>query len=101
LGLSQAKFSKRIPIANGYIANIELEKREPNERIIKLACATYNINEHWLRTGEGEMFNNSPNPVLDDVIKTFQGLRPEFQEFVLGQVDRLLELQYRIEVGKD
>lgn len=55
LNLSQAKFAKEISISNGYIAGIELENRNVNDRIIKLISATFNVNEHWLRTGEGDM----------------------------------------------
>lgn len=56
LGLSQPIFAQRISISNGYIAAIELGNRRVNDRIIKLVCSEFNVNEDWLRTGEGEMF---------------------------------------------
>jgi transcriptional regulator with XRE-family HTH domain len=45
LNLSQAKFAKEISISNGYIAGIELENRKVNDRIVKLICAMYGVNE--------------------------------------------------------
>lgn len=61
LNLSQAKFAKEISISNGYIAGIELEKRNVNDRLIKLVCITFNVSEHWLRTGNGDMFEEQLN----------------------------------------
>ena len=55
LGLSQAKFAKDIFIFSGYVAGLELGHRKVNDRLIKLICAQYNVNEAWLRDGTGEM----------------------------------------------
>lgn len=94
LGLSQAKFAKGISISNGYIAEIELENRKANDRIIKLISSVYGVSEHWLKSGEGEMFTNYPDDeIFKRVSSIFKELRPEFQEYVLQQIDKLLELQ--------
>lgn len=45
LGLSQAKFAKDISIFSGYVAGLELGHRKVNDRLIKLICAQYNVNE--------------------------------------------------------
>lgn len=45
LGLSQAKFSKDISISSGYVAGLELGNRKVNDRMIKLICTQYNVNE--------------------------------------------------------
>ena len=47
LNLSQAKFAKEITISNGFIAGIELEKRNVKDRLIKLVCITFNVSEHY------------------------------------------------------
>ena len=49
LGLSQAKFAKDISISSGYVAGLELGNRKVNNRMIKLICTQYNVNEAWLR----------------------------------------------------
>ena len=45
LGMSQAKFAKDISISSGYVAGLELGHRKVNDRLIKLICAQYNVNE--------------------------------------------------------
>ena len=54
-GLSQTDFAERLGTTRGVITNLEGEKTSPNEPFIKLICREFNVNETWLRTGEGEM----------------------------------------------
>ena len=54
-GLSQTDFAERLGTTRGVITNLEGEKTSPNEPFIKLICREFNVNEDWLRTGEGEM----------------------------------------------
>lgn len=59
LGLSQAQFGERLGVSRDVISNIEynrLKNPKQKEPIIKLICSTFGVNEIWLRTGEGEMF---------------------------------------------
>lgn len=94
LNLSQAKFAKAISISNGYIAGIELGKRNVNDRIIKLICITFNVNEQWLKTGEGDMFKKQPNQLSTLASSLFEELKPEYQEYILKQIDQLLDIQH-------
>lgn len=93
LNLSQAKFANAISISNGYIASIELGNRNVNDRLIKLISATFNVNENWLKNGQGNMFNEQPNQTIKLAADTFKELRPEYQEYILKQIDLLLEIQ--------
>lgn len=95
LGLSQAKFAKDISISSGYVAGLELGNRKVNDRMIKLICTQYNVNEAWLRDGTGEMFCSASDSRLERIIALFQQLEPAFQDYVLEQTDRLLALQNR------
>lgn len=54
--LAQAAFGEALGLSQNYIWMIETGKREPSERTIRDICRVYNVNEHWLRTGEGEMY---------------------------------------------
>lgn len=93
LNLSQAKFAKALAISNGYIAGIELEHNKVNERLIRLMCFTFNVSEQWLRTGEGSMFEKQPNQLAELASVTFKELKPEYQEYILKQIDQLLDIQ--------
>ncbi len=54
--MSQEELGERIGLSRSGISNIEKGKRALNDRHIKLICTEFNVNETWLRTGEGEMF---------------------------------------------
>ena len=92
LGLSQAKFCRVIPLTRGHYAEIELGNRQVNQRTIKLLAASYGVNEGFLKTGKGEMFDTTPDPRLEEMIRLFSGLPEDFQNFVLGQIKELKKL---------
>ena len=51
--LTQAEFGKKIGVAGNTITNYESGNREPSNAVITLICKEFNVNEIWLRTGEG------------------------------------------------
>ena len=54
--LTQEEFADRIGIKRGAISNYEIGRNEPIDAVISLICREFNVNEEWLRTGEGDMF---------------------------------------------
>ena len=56
LGLTQQEFADRIGINRGNVATYETREGNPGASVISLICREFNVNETWLRTGEGEMF---------------------------------------------
>ena len=56
LGISQQEFADRIGIKRGAVANYEVGRNKPIDAIIGLICREFGVSEHWLRTGDGEMF---------------------------------------------
>lgn len=67
LGLTQTEFGQRLVIAQGYLTNIETGKREVTEKIRKLLCLQFNVNEEWLLTGNGSMFLEDDNSLLSQL----------------------------------
>ena len=53
---NQDEFAESLGLTKNYISLVETGKREPSDRTIKDICRIYNVNETWLRTGEGEIF---------------------------------------------
>ena len=53
--LTQSVFAEMLGTKRDTIANYEGGRVEPTDTFIQLLCTKFNINEHWLRTGEGEM----------------------------------------------
>lgn len=57
LGLTQEKFAEQVGLSRNFMWMIESGTRVPSDRTISDICREFNVNEAWLRTGEGEMFN--------------------------------------------
>ncbi len=69
LGLTQEKFAKRLRMKRNSIANYEIGRNEPIDAVIALICREFNVNETWLRTGEGEKFNTlTRNQIITDFL---------------------------------
>lgn len=67
LNLTQEEFGKRIGSARNTIANYENGNRNPSNSVLMSICREFNVNEAWLRTGEGEMFNSlTRNQIITD-----------------------------------
>ena len=53
--MNQSEFGAKIGVKGNTIGNYELGLRNPSDAVIFSICREFNINEEWLRTGEGEM----------------------------------------------
>ena len=93
LKLSQRAFAKAVFVSNGYLADIELGHNEVKERLIHLISSAFSVNKHWLLTGKGRMFNSTADEKMERMTNLFNELYPEYQDFVLRQIDELIELQ--------
>lgn len=65
LGLNKSKFAAKIGVAPASVSTICSGKNGVSGQTIKVICATFDVNEHWLLTGEGEMFAKRSN--YDDI----------------------------------
>lgn len=56
LGLNQKAFGEPLHLSGNGISNYEQGARPLTDRTIADICRVYNVNEEWLREGNGEMF---------------------------------------------
>ena len=56
--LTQTEFGDRISVKQATVAAWENNVRSPLDSAITLICREFSINEHWLRTGEGQMIRD-------------------------------------------
>ena len=56
LGITQQEFADKISIKRNTYAQYETGRNEPIDAVVALICEKFNVDEKWLRAGEGEMF---------------------------------------------
>lgn len=109
--LNQRDFAKKIDIGSSTLAMFETGQRMPKDIHIRRICDEFNINENWLRNGEGEMFKQYPeddetallvseilespeNPfyqLILETIRTYKDLDLKSQEVLKNYGTQLLE----------
>ena len=56
LNLTMEQFGNKLGVTKVAISNIEKEKRNLTEQMSRAICREFNVSEEWLKTGEGEMY---------------------------------------------
>lgn len=56
LDLTQQAFADKIGMKQNTIAQYEMGRTTPSDAIIFSICREFGVNEKWLKSGEGEMF---------------------------------------------
>ena len=70
IGLTQTEFGNKIGFKQNTIGQMENGQRGITDRAIILICQSFNVNEEWLRTGEGKMFRPEDTFSLDEYVRT-------------------------------
>lgn len=97
LGLTQQDFSERIGVKRNTVAQYEIGRNPPNDTVITLICREFNVNEEWLRTGEGEMFKpKSRNEELFEFVTNAIGEPTGIQAKLLSIMARLTDEQWKV-----
>lgn len=115
LGLTQEKFSNRIGIKRNTLANYEIGRNDPIDGIVFSICREFNVNEEWLRTGEGEMFEKKNNaavakaaqllgkkdPIFEAFVETYADLSPSDRDILLKTSMKFLKSLEKYNVNTD
>lgn len=75
LNVTQQEFADKLKISRNFVAQIEMGSKVPSDRTIDDVCREFNVNEEWLRTGNGDMFvpgikDKQISAILADVMKS-------------------------------
>lgn len=57
LNIKKVDFANRLGVSQPFVSELCSGRKAPSARTISDICREFNVNETWLRTGEGEMFN--------------------------------------------
>lgn len=106
------EFGKRLSVTKVTMLNIERGNRSLTERMLKDICREFNINEKWLKTGEGDMTrkrteeeeiaalvsdlleDGRDNPffgIILEIVQTYNELSPSSQKVLQEASKKLVE----------
>lgn len=112
LGVTLEKFGEPLGVTKAAISRLENNVNSITDQMVLSICREYNVNEVWLRTGEGEMFvklspaeevatyvsdlleDDGENPlygIIIQIMKTYSGLSPKSQEVIRDFARQLAE----------
>lgn len=84
--LSMEDFGAVIGMGKSAVSRIENGVNGTTDQTIRSICREFGVNEHWLRTGEGEMFEQTRETVLDKLCAEYD-LGAEHRAIVEGFLD--------------
>lgn len=71
LDLTQREFASRIGMKPNTVATYEMGRALPSSAAINNICKEFRVNEEWLRSGVGEMFQPEPRDMIDELIEQY------------------------------
>lgn len=118
--MTMEKFGERLGVTRTAISNIEKGYRGLTEQMLKAICREFNVDETWLRTGDGDMpqklseeeeiadlvsdvlengKNNEFYGIILEIIRTYNELSPGSQEVIKNFSKKLGENLSKKEEG--
>lgn len=95
---SQTEFGQSVKVSLSAVQKWESGENEPSDAVITLLCRTYNVDEIWLRTGEGEMFR--PRSRQDEIAAFLGGLigseGTDFQRRLISVLARMTPAEWEL-----
>lgn len=97
LEMTQNDFAIRIGLTQNTITKYETGLRSPSNQIVISICREFNVNEDWLRTGAGDMFNPmSEDEELDLYIGRISGSEDKFKKNLLKALCKLTDEEWNV-----
>ena len=69
--LTQTEFGERIGVKGNTVTGYENGLRAPSNAIVHAIAQEFHVREEWLRTGEGEMYEQDAHSILDQLAKEY------------------------------
>lgn len=90
LGMKKVRFAERVGVDQSYMTKLTKGVGRPSELLIAAICREFNVNEDWLRTGEGEMFirRSKSDEIASFVGSILQG-EPDFRTRLISVLARM------------
>ena len=98
--LKKVEFARVLNINQSYVTQLIKGRNQPSDRLIEDICQKYNINEEWLKTGEGEMRRATSPLFLRDssldatdreIIESYIRMTPTQRQFIKDWIQRIAD----------
>lgn len=86
-GLTQVEFGEKIGVKGNTVTNYENGLRNPTDAILHSICREFNVNEEWLRTGEGEPYIESDDKLSVYISKIYTGSDEFIKDLIVAYMD--------------
>ena len=98
LKIKQSEFAQRIGVSRPFVSELCSGAKNPSDRTIADICREFNVNEHWLRTGEGEMFSglSREEEIAKFAMSSIRDPNSEFQRRLVSVLARLTPEQWKL-----
>lgn len=106
LGLTLEKFGEKLGVGKTAISKIEKGERNLTEQMTISICREYNVNYDYLTCGDGEMFDDLPQTVIDElcaqynlsdsekaIIEMYVSLPEDFRQLLKERTTEMLHKQ--------
>lgn len=98
LAIKQATFAERLNLSQSYVSRIIAGEKIPSDRVILDICAKFDVNETWLRTGQGEMFvpKTRDEEIAEFMGDVMSGTPDDFRRRFIAVLARLSPREWEI-----
>ena len=96
--LKRVEFARTLNINQSYVTQLIKGRNQPSDRLVEDICQKYNINETWLKTGEGEMRRATSPLFLRDssldatdreIIESYIRMTPTQRQFIKDWIQNI------------
>lgn len=96
-GLTKTAFAERLKVSQQHISRLAKDGT-PSDRTIVDICREFGVSEHWLRTGEGEMFVqlSREEEITKFTMSIIRGPDSEFQRRFVSVLAQLTPEQWKL-----
>lgn len=97
-GLTKTAFAERLNVSQSFISRLAIGASVPSDRTIVDICREFGVSEHWLRTGEGEMFVrlSREEEITKFLMTVIRDPDSEFQRQLLATMAKLEPAQWKL-----
>ena len=96
-GLTKTAFAEKLMVSQQHVSRLAKDGT-PSDRTIADICREFNVNEHWLRTGEGEIFStlSREEEITRFAMEIIRDPASEFQRQLIATMARLEPAQWKL-----